>query len=447
MSLMPSLSTTAPWYRRLHWQVLLALAGGAGFGLAAVYLGWQGWARDWVAPFGTVFMNLLKFVALPMVVFSVISGIASIGDARQLSRLGGRALLWFLITAVIAVGIGLVFAATLRPGDALPREASAQLMAAYETEAGARDAKARDLRTEGPLRLLVEAVPDNFLGALGDNTRMLQVVVAAIFIGWMLLLLPKEQAQPLVTLCGSAGALFMKMGHAVAMLSPLGVFALITGTIIAISGDDPSQALRLLEALALYVLTVASALAFHQFVIYSLIIRFVAGRSPREFFRGIAPAQLLCFSTSSTSASLPVTLECCEKNLGVPPRIARFVLPLATTINMDGSSMYQAVAAVFIAQALGVALGAADYAVIFGACLVGGVGTAPVPGSGLVMLMMVLSAAGLPAEGLALVIGVDRLVNMCRSTVNAVGDAVVAVILSNSKADAEPPDKTAAPAP
>ncbi len=163
---------------------------------------------------------------------------------------------------------------------------------------------------------------------------------------------------------------------------------------------------------------------------YSLIIRFVAQRSPREFFRGIAPAQLLCFSTSSTSATLPVTLECCEKNLGVPPRIARFVIPLGATINMDGSSLFQSVATLFIAQSLGVELDAAQYATVLGACLVAGIGTAPVPGSGLVMLVMVLTAVGLPVEGLALVIGVDRLVNMCRATVNAIGDSVIAVLLA-----------------
>lgn len=436
---MPSLSAAAPWHRRLHWQVLLALATGTGFGLLAVHQGWQSWARDWIAPFGTVFMNLLKFVALPMVVFSVISGIASIGDPRQLSRLGGRALLWFLATAAVAIGLGLAFASVLRPGDALPREAAAQLMDAFATEAETRDARARELGGEGPLRLLVEAVPDNFLGAVGDNARMLQVVLAALLIGWTLLFMPRAQAQPLITLVDSAGALFMRLAHGVALLSPAGVFALITATIVAISGDDPSQALRLLEALGRYVITIVGALAFHQFVVYSLIIRLVARRSPRAFFRGIAPAQLLCFSTSSTSATLPVTLECCEKNLGVPPRIARFVLPLAATVNMDGSSMFQAVAAVFIAQALGVELEASQYAVLFGACLVGGIGTAPVPGSGLVMLVMVLGAIGLPAGGIALVIGVDRIVNMCRATVNTIGDAVVAVLLSHTLADA-PPD-------
>ncbi len=427
---MPSLSPGAPWYRRLHWQVLLSLLLGVAFGLAAVNLGWQEWARDWIAPFGTVFMSLLKFVALPMVVFSVINGIASIGDPRQISRLGGRALLWFLGSALVAIGTGLVFVTLLRPGDVLPQATSAQLLEAYAGDASLREASAGGMRTSGPLRFLVEAVPDNLLGAVGNNARMLQVVVAAVMIGWTLLLMPREQARPLLSLCESAGGLFTRLAHGVAMLSPVGVFALITATIVAISGEDPSQALRLLEALAFYVATVVAALAFHQFATYSLVIRFVVGRSPREFFKGIAPAQLLCFSTSSTSATLPVTIECCEKNLGVPPRIARFVVPLGTTVNMDGSSLFQAVAAVFIAQALGVELAAADYALLVGTCLVAGIGTAPVPGSGLVMLAMVLSALEIPVEGLALIIGVDRIVNMCRATVNAIGDSVVAVLLA-----------------
>lgn len=430
MSQMTSVSISAKWYRRLHWQVLWGLLGGVGFGLLAVRFGWQDWARDWVTPFGVIFMNLLKLVALPMVVFSLINGISSIGDTRQLTRLGGRAILWFMSTMMVAVALGLAFATFMRPGDALPKEAGEQLLAAYQSEVGARDAVAQKMQTQGPLRILVDAVPDNFFGALGDNGRMLQVVLGAMLIGFTMVQLPRKQVQPLIDFCDSAGALFMKLAHNVAMLSPFGVFALITGTIVALSGDDPSQALRLLQALALYVVTVVAALAFHQFVVYSLIIKFVAKRSPREFFRGIAPAQSLAFSTSSTSAALPVTIECCEKNLGVPRHISRFVLPLAATINMDGSALFQAAATVFIAQALGVDLTAAQYGILFGATMIGGVGTAPVPGASMVMMVMVLTMVGLPVEGLALIIGVDRIVNMCRATVNAVGDSVIAVLLS-----------------
>jgi len=444
MSHLTSLSSSAKWYRRLHWQVLLGLLGGVGYGLLAVRFGWQGWARDWVTPFGTIFMNLLKLVALPMVVFSLINGISSIGDTRQLTRLGGRAILWFLATMMVAVALGLSFAVVLRPGDALPKEAGEQLLAAYQAEVGTPGAAAQKMQTQGPLRLLVDAIPDNFFGAFGDNSRMLQVVFGAMLIGWTMVQLPRAQMQPLIHFCDSAGALFMKLAHNVAMLSPVGVFALITGTIVALSGDDPSQALKLLQALALYVVTVVAALAFHQFVFYSLIIKLVAKRSPRAFFRGIAPAQSLCFSTSSTSATLPVTIECCEKNLGVPRHISRFILPLAATINMDGSALFQAVATVFIAQALGVDLTAAQYGIIFGATLVGGVGTAPVPGASMVMMIMVLSMVGLPVEGIALIIGVDRILNMCRATVNAIGDAVIAVLLSGYPAGDEAVEEVAA---
>lgn len=445
MSRLASVSTTAPWYKRLHWQVAAGLVLGTGFGLLAVWQGWQPWARDWVSPWGGIFMNLLKLVALPMVVFSLIGGIASVGDPRQLGRLGGRAFAWFIGTMLVAVATGLLFAASLRPGDALPREAAEQLLAAFAEEVGSKGEVAGAMKAVGPLRVLVEAVPDNLLGAFSDNSRMLQVVLGALLIGVTLASMPRAQAQPLVAVCESAAALFIRLSHAVAMLSPFGVFALMTGTIVALSGDDPAQVLGLLEALGRYMAVVVAALAFHLFVFYSVIIKLVAGRSPRAFFRGIAPALSLSFSTSSSSATLPLTIECSEKNLGVPKRVSRLVLPLATTVNMDGSALFQSVAVVFIAQALGVELQVAQYAILFGTALIGGIGTAPVPGSSMVMLVMVLSSVGLPVEGLALIIGVDRILNMCRSTLNTVGDAVIAVLLSKGEntGDTEPPAQSA----
>jgi Na+/H+-dicarboxylate symporter len=421
------------WFRRLHWQVLLALLAGVGFGLLAVAQGWQAWSRDWVTPFGVIFMNLLKMVALPMMAFSLIVGVCSVSDVRKIARLGGKMLLWFVGTMLVAVLIGVLFASVLRPGEGMPGDASERLIKAYEVEVAQRGAAASALQEAGPLRLLVAAVPDNLVGAFGDNSRMLQVVVAALMLGLVLAGMGEVQRRPLLEFCESAAALFTRLAMLVAALSPVGVFALMTTTVVVVASDDLWQAVVLIRVLGMYMLTVILALALHQFGFYSLVIALWMRRSPGWFFRGIAPSQWLCFSTASTSACLPVTIECCEKNLGVPRRVARFVLPVATTLNMDGSALFQAVATLFIAQVFGVDLSWGQVVLLFGITLFSAIGTAPVPGSSLVMLVMVLTTLDLPVEGLGLVVGVDRVLNMCRSTVNAVGDAVIAVLLSGEE--------------
>jgi Na+/H+-dicarboxylate symporter len=421
------------WYRKLHWQIIIGLALGTLYGTYAAVQGWGSFTADWIAPFGTVFINGLKLIAVPLVLASLITGVASLSDLKRLSRIGGKTIAIYLTTTALAVTLGLVVVNTLRPGDQIPESLRNELQATYATDVSAREGAAAAARDRGPLQLMVDIVPDNFFRSASDNRNMLQVVFVALCIGIGLIQLPQKQAAPLLGVLEAVNLVVIRLVDLIMLAAPIGVFALIAGTITSVAGDDVHQIIRLLGALGYYCVIVVLGLAIHTFVSYGLIVHFFTSLGWRTFFAGIAPAQLVAFSTSSSAATLPVTMERCEEKLGISEEISSFVLPLGATINMDGTALYQAVAAVFIAQSLGIPLTLGAQLTIVLTAVLASIGTAAVPGAGIIMLVIILEAIGVPSAGIAMILGVDRILDMLRTATNVTGDAAVAAVVAASE--------------
>lgn len=412
----------------MHIKILLGIGAGTLVGLLAARLGYSGFVLTWFKPLGTVFVNLLKLLAVPLVLVSLVDGVTGLRDLRKLSSMGGRTLLIFLCTTVLAVTLGLGVVNIVRPGDYLSTERREDLKARFsiQTDQGFNNAQA--FKERGPLSPLVDMVPDNLFHALSNNTSMLQVVFFALFMGVAIMSLPSDQTQSVRDLFGQLNRIVLLMVDYVMAFAPIGVFALIASLIADLAGNDPAKALELLGALSVYALTVVLGLALMLLVVYATLVRVFGGLSPRRFFRVMSPAQLLAFSTSSSNATLPVNLECAEK-LGVREEVRTFVLPLGATVNMDGTSLYQAVATVFIAQAFGTDLTWAQQLTIVLTATLASIGSAGVPGAGMVMLVIVLQSVGLESAGIALVVAVDRILDMMRTVVNVTGDAMTAVLV------------------
>ena len=418
---------------KMHWQIMIGLGLGVAFGIVAAASGLSEFTRDWVTPFGTLFVNLLKLIAMPLVFASLVTGVASLADVSKLSRMGGRTIAIYLLTTIFSICIGLVVVNVLQPGASLPPEVSANLQASYVAEVANRTDTIEQVRERGPLQPLVDIVPQNIFFAFGQNIRMLQVVFFALFFGVCLVLVPNEHTRAIKSLVQGLSDITIKMVDLIMIIAPIGVFALIAGTITAIAGDNVGTVFSLLSSLGFYTLVVLLGLLLHVLLVYTVIVRFFTRFTLKEFFTGIAPAQLLAFSTSSSAATLPVTLECAEENLGVRHEVASFVLPLGATINLDGTALYQAVATVFIAQALGMPLDLMAQLTIVLTALLASIGTAPVPAAGIVMLVIVLESVGVPSSGIALILGVDRILDMARTTTNVTGDSAVAVLINDAE--------------
>jgi len=412
----------------MHIKILLGIGAGTLVGLLAARLGYSGVVLTWFKPLGTVFVNLLKLLAVPLVLVSLVDGVTGLRDLRKLSSMGGRTLLIFLSTTVLAVTLGLVLVNIVRPGDYLSTERREDLKARFSTQTDQGFNNAQAFKERGPLSPLVDMVPDNLFHALSNNTSMLQVVFFALFMGVAIMSLPSDQTQSVRDLFGQLNRIVLLMVDYVMAFAPIGVFALIASLIADLAGNDPAKALELLGALSVYALTVVLGLALMLLVVYATLVRVFGGLSPRRFFRVMSPAQLLAFSTSSSNATLPVNLECAEK-LGVREEVRTFVLPLGATVNMDGTSLYQAVATVFIAQAFGTDLTWAQQLTIVLTATLASIGSAGVPGAGMVMLVIVLQSVGLESAGIALVVAVDRILDMMRTVVNVTGDAMTAVLV------------------
>jgi Na+/H+-dicarboxylate symporter len=436
----PEAQPAGPWYRRLHWQILIGLALGLVYGIAAAASGWGRFTSDWITPFGTIFIDLLKLIAVPLVLVSLIGGVASLSDLGKLSRIGGKTIAIYLVTTAMAVTLGLVIVNLLRPGHRVPESLRAELQATYGGDASARTEAAHKASERGPLQLLVDIVPDNVFASASDNRNMLQVVFVALLVGVGIIQIPKEKAQPLLAVIEAANLVVIRLVDLVMLMAPLGVFGLIAGTIASVAGNDLGQILRLLGALGYYCLAVVLGLAIHTFLVYGCIIHFLTPLRWRDFFKGIAPVQLVAFSTSSSAATLPVTMERCKEKLGVSEEISSFVLPLGATVNMDGTALYQAVAAVFIAQSLGMGLGLHAQLTIVLTAVLASIGTAAVPGAGIIMLVIILEAIGVPSAGIALILGIDRILDMLRTATNVSGDATVAVVVAASEGQLRAPD-------
>ncbi len=427
------------WYRQTHWRILAALGLGLIYGVVAALAGWGAFTADWIAPFGTIFLRLLLLVAVPLVAASLVSGVASLSSVQKLSRIGGRTFLIYIGTTVIALIIGLSVVNILQPGNTIPESLRTRLQETYQGDTQARQAAAADAAARGPLQPLVDLVPENILGAASDNRNMLNVVFVSLLFGTALMLIPRREARPLIWVFESLSATVVKIVEIIIHFAPIGVFALMAGTITSVVGDSPADLVQLLGALGYYCFAVLLGLAIQVGITYPVLLRLFTPIQLRHFFPGIVPAQLVAFSTSSSAATLPVTMKSVEQNLGVSREISAFVLPLGATINMDGTALYQAVAAVFIAQTLGIPLDLWAQLTIILMAVLASIGTAAVPSAGIVMLVIILESVNIPVAGIALILGVDRILDMCRTAANVTGDAAVAAIVAASENQLFPP--------
>ncbi len=426
-------SQSAPWFKQLHWQIIIGLVLGVLYGIGAASSGLSGFTTDWIAPLGTIFVNLLRLIAVPLIVSSLVVGVASLSDLSKLSRIGGKTIAIYIGTTFIAITIGLFLVNTLQPGKALPQELSQSLQDSYQVQVDARRVAAEETKARGPLQPIVDMIPDNFFSAASNNRRMLEVVFAALFIGVGLIQVRSRQTKIVLDFFEGVNQVVIKMVDIIMLVAPIGVFALLAGTITSIAGDNIRQVLDLLYGLGFYCVTVVTGLILQVILVYGVLVRFLSPLKIKQFAGGIAPAQLVAFSTSSSGAALPVTMERCQDKLGVSEEVSSFVLPMGATVNMDGTALYQSVAAVFIAQALGMELGFAAQLTIILTALLASIGSAAVPGAGIIMLVIILEAIGVPTAGIALILGVDRILDMLRTTTNVTGDATVAVLVAASE--------------
>lgn len=410
----------------LHWKILIGMVLGVLVGaLFARFSFGKEFIQDWIKPFGSIFINSLKLIAVPLILASLIKGVSDLKDISKLSKMGGRTILIYIVTTIIAVSIGLVLVNIIQPGNSLSEKTRADLVENYAQSTQKYKEEAVNQKKNGPLQALVDIVPDNIISASGNNRNMLQVIFFAIFFGIGLVLLPEEKSKPVKAFFSSFNEVILKMIDLIMLAAPYGVFALLAALVV----ESPS--VDLFKALGWYALTVVSGLVL-MVVLYSVLILVFTDKSPRFFINGIAPAQLLAFSTSSSAATLPVTMERVTEHLGVDEEVSSFVLPIGATINMDGTSLYQAVAAVFIAQAFGMDLSLSAQLGIIATATLASIGSAAVPGAGMVMLVIVLAQAGIPEAGLALIFAIDRPLDMCRTTVNVTGDATVSMLVAKS---------------
>ena len=410
----------------LHWKILIGMSLGVLFGVSFSFIpSGDLFIANYIKPFGTIFINLLKLIAVPLILASLIKGISDLKDISKLSKMGGRTIVTYLITTLTAVTIGLILVNVIKPGKSISVDTRNELVEAYATDTQAKQKAAAKQQELGPLQALVDMVPSNIFLAASNNRNMLQVIFFALFFGIGMILLNEKKVAPVKNFFDSFNSIILKLIDLIMLSAPYGVFALLAALVV----EAPS--LELFKALALYAITLLLGLAA-MILIYVLIVQLLTKRKISFFVRGIAPAQLLAFSTSSSAATLPVTMECVEENLGVDKEVASFVLPIGATINMDGTSVYQGVAAVFIAQAFGLDLSlSAQLGIVFTATLAS-IGTAAVPSAGIVMLVIVLAQAGIPEAGLALIFAIDRPLDMCRTIVNVTGDAAVSMIVGKS---------------
>jgi Na+/H+-dicarboxylate symporter len=410
----------------LHWKILIGMFAGILFGVIFSLLSFgPAFISDWIKPFGTIFINALKLIAMPLILASLIKGVSDLKDISKLSVMGGRTVGIYICTTVVAVVLGLILVNLIAPGDQIGLTTREELLAAYQDSAEEKQLVAQQQREKGPLQPLVDLVPSNIFQATTNNRNMLQVIFFAIFFGIGLILIPEKKAAPVKAFFDAFNEVILKLIDLIMLAAPYGVFALLAALVV----ESPS--LELFQALGLYAITLLIGLVLMIFI-YILLVQLFTKRKPIFFLRGIAPAQLLAFSTSSSAATLPVTMERVEEHLGVDEEVASFVLPIGATINMDGTSVYQAVAAVFIAQAFGLGLSLeAQLGIVLTATLAS-IGTAAVPGAGMVMLVIVLGQAGIPEAGLALIFAIDRPLDMCRTITNVTGDAAVSMIVAKS---------------
>lgn len=457
----------------LHWKIIIGMVLGIIWALVSSFMGWSAFTINWIDPFGTIFINLLKLIAVPLVLFSIISGVANIGDPKSLGRMGGKTLGMYLITTILAISLGLLLVNTIKPGKLIDEQSRIDNRINYEIWADSQGYEIKDginylkdpeyfkraqeisdltkkdlkeasvsdkLETAGkqkgstPLQPLVDIVPDNFFRSLSNNGLMLQVIFFAIFFGVSLLFIPDDKSAPVLRLVDGINEVFLKMVDLVMQAAPFFVFALLAGVVSKMAGNDIGKVLEIFKGLSWYSLTVLMGLLIMIFITYPLILKSFVKKIPYAgFFKSMSPAQTLAFSTSSSAATLPVTMECVEQNLGVNKKISSFVLPIGATVNMDGTSLYQAVAVIFLAQLHMIDLTIGQQITVVLTTTLASIGSAAVPSAGLVMLIIVLDSVGLNPAWIAIIFPVDRILDMFRTVVNVTGDATVCSIIADGE--------------
>jgi len=408
----------------LHWKILIGMALGVLFGFIMSSVNGGGvFISNWIKPFGTIFINSLKLIAIPLILASLIKGVSDLKDISKLSSMGGITITTYLMTTVIAVSVGLLLVNIVKPGESISEKTRSELIQAYDSDAEKKRSAAAENKNAGPLQPLVDLVPSNFVAAASDNKNMLQVIFFSILFGISMILIPVEKAKPIKNFFDSFNEVILKIIDIIMMFAPYGVFGLLAALIVEAPNAD------LLKSLLMYSLTLLLGLLM-MIMIYLIIVKLLTGRNPISFLKAILPAQLVAFSTSSSAATLPVTMDRVQNHLNVEKEVSSFVLPIGATINMDGTAVYQAVAAVFIAQTFGLDLSFTAQLGIISTATLASIGAAAVPSAGIIVLVIVLAQAGIPEAGLALIFAVDRPLDMCRTVVNITGDATVSTIVS-----------------
>jgi len=414
----------------LHWKILIGMLLGVVFGFVMLQIqGGDAFVTSWIKPLGTIFVKLLKLIAVPLILASLIKGISDLKDISKFASIGVKTIVIYVLTTVIAISIGLTLVNIFNPGDGVSDATISKLTETYANNSSVQGkiAEATRQQQSGPLDFVVDMIPENAFSALSNNKLMLQVIFLAIFLGISLLLIGEKSAKPLKDVFDSLNDVVLKMVDLIMLTAPYAVFALLANVVV--SSGDP----ELLYALLFYASVVVGGLLL-MVCFYLIVVGVVVKKNPFWFLKQISPAQLLAFSTSSSAATLPVTMERVEEHVGVDKEVSSFVLPVGATINMDGTSLYQAVAAVFIAQALNFDLTFTDQLMIVLTALLASIGSAAVPGAGMVMLVIVLESVGFPADklaiGLALIFAVDRPLDMCRTVINVTGDATVSTLIA-----------------
>jgi len=408
----------------IHWKILIGIILGlvVGFLASGFDLG-VSLVQDYVKPVGTIFIKLLKLIAVPLVFASLAKGITELKDIKKLSALGGRTIIWYLSTTVFAVTLGLILVNVFKPGSGLDIEVLQGL--ATDTI----DLNSKRNIGAGPLDFFVRLVPDNIFSALGDNGFLLQVIFFTVLFSVSLLLVKEEDQRPLVRFIESLNEVILKMVDIIIAFSPYAVFALMATLIVEI------KAPAIFKALVKYSLVLLSGM-FILLCLYPIVINIIVGTPIRKFVKGIFPAQLVALTTSSSMATLPVTMECAIDNLGVEDEVVSFVCPIGATINMDATSLMQSIAAVFVCQIVGMELSISDQLTIVVTATMASIGAAAVPSAGVIMLVMVLESIGFPPDKLALaitmILAVDRPLDMCRTVVNISGDSFVCMVVERS---------------
>lgn len=456
----------------LHWKIIIGLVLGVIWALLSSNFGWSGFTKNWIAPFGTIFINMLKLIAVPLVLFSIIQGITGLSDMKSLGRMGAKTLGFYLVTTVFAVGLGLLVVNVVKPGTHISEKQRVVNRLSYELWANENDiqildgkdflndpqysslvdeanqknledsknedinkkmSQAKKTKGQGPLQFIVDMVPSNIFLSF-NNSLMLQVIFFAIFFGVTIVSLPREKVTTVVSFVNGASEVFIKMVDLIMQGAPFFVFALLAGKISDMAGDDPNSVIEIFKALGWYSIAVVIGLGLMIFLVYpGIMILLVKKISYNRFFKAISPAQFLAFSSSSSAATLPVTMECVHDNLGVSERVSSFVLPIGATVNMDGTSLYQAVAVIFLAQFHFVDLTIVQQFTIVLTATLASIGSAAVPSAGLIMLIIVLESVGLNPMWIAIIFPVDRILDMCRTVVNVTGDATVSSIIASTE--------------